>query len=113
NPLGTWPDLQMTRNIISFTMFGAVDPFAKLIAAYGGRITNQPNPGVPPASPGTTLTHWAYTHGGYNETEDYFAPNIQVWSLNKYPPTGDGSGSGWEDDSGGITISNVTVTYYE
>jgi len=116
NPVGTWPNLQMTRNTISFTMFGAVDPFAKLITLYGGRITTpslQPNPGVPPAGAGTTLRHWAYTHGGYNETEDYFVPNIQVWSLNKYPPTGDGSGSGWEDDSGGITISNVTVTYYE
>jgi len=106
---------QMTRNVIFFTMFGAVDPFAKLKADWGGRITTpsqQPNPGVPPAGAGTTLTHWCYTHGGYNETEDYMVPNIQVLSLNVYPPTGAGSGSGWEDDSGGITFSSVTVRYY-
>ena len=112
---GTWgtPDFRARRNMIFFTMFGAVDPFAKLIAAYGGRFPDQPNPGVPLDDSGSTLTLWVYTHGGYDETNDYWLPNIQVLSLNRYPPVGEGSGSGWEDDSGGVTFSNVTLKHYD
>jgi hypothetical protein len=120
-PVGTFgqPDYQGTRNITFFVMFGAVDPFAKLPAGWGGRLTSpsqQPNPGVPPAGAGTALTLWVDTHAGYDETNDYFLPNLQVLSLNRYPPTGGTapytSGSGWQDDSGGTTFNDVTITYY-
>jgi len=112
---GTWgeADYQDRRNMIFFAMFGAVDPFAKLPTKWGGRFPDQPNPGVPSDGAGSTLALWIYTHGGYHEMNDYWLPNIQVLSLNRYSPTGSGSGSGWEDDSGGITFSNVTLKYYD
>ena len=111
-PVGVWPDpIQSNRNIIFFTMFGALDPFAKLDIQNGRSIVSatQPNPGVPMEA-GTVLTAWCYTHGGYDEAEDYMLPNIQVLSLNRYLAAGL---SGWADDAGGVTISNVSAQYYD
>ena len=88
---------------------------AKFIADWGGKTVvgaAQPNPGVPLAGAGTTLSLWIDTGSGYDEANDYFVPILQVLSTNRYPPTGAGSGSGWQDDSGGMTCSNVTVVYY-
>lgn len=107
--------VDLTRNVTYFVMFGALEPFAKYPISWGGRSVvsaTQPNPGIPPAGAGTTLSLWADTGDGYDEANDYFVPILQVLSLNVYPPTGTGSGSGWEDDSGGMTCSNVTVAYY-
>ena len=68
----------------------------------------QPNPGVPPAGAGTVLSTWAFSHEGYDEVNDYFLPDLQALSLNQYT---DGQ-SGWEDDSGGVTFSNVKIEIY-
>jgi hypothetical protein len=69
---------------------------------------SQPNPGVAPASAGTRLSTWAYSHEGYDEANDYFLPDVQVLSLNAYA---DG-GSGWADDSGGVTFSDARIEIY-
>jgi hypothetical protein len=112
-PKGTWgqPDFQFTRNVLWFDIFGALEPFAKLIAAYGGRNIvdpNQPNPGVPKGGGGTVLSTWAFTHEGYDEVNDYLLPDIQVLSLNRYVPDDDG----WPDDSGGVSVSDVAIEVY-
>jgi hypothetical protein len=112
-PNGTYgqPDFQATRNTVWFSIFGALEPYAKFPAAWGGRSVidpNQPNPGVPPMGVGTRLSTWAYSHEGYDEVNDYFLPDVQVLSLNRYT---DGQ-SGWEDDSGGVAFSNVKIEIY-
>jgi hypothetical protein len=105
------PDFQMTRNTVWFDIYGALEPFAKFITAWGGRTVidlNQPNPGVPPEGAGTRLSTWAYSHEGYDEVNDYFLPDVQVLSLNAYA---DGA-SGWADDSGGVTFSDARIEIY-
>ncbi|HUT24242.1 MAG TPA: hypothetical protein VM492_07880 [Sumerlaeia bacterium] len=109
--VGPAPAYRFTRNIVWFDIYGALEAFAKLPTAWGGRSRvslTQPNPGVPPTGAGTTLTCYAYTHGGYDETNDYLLPDISVLSLNRYT---DGL-SGWQDDSGGVTFSDVKIEIY-
>ena len=103
--------LEVTRNTVWFDIFGALESFAKFPADWGGRTVvspTQPNPCVPPAGAGTTLSTWAYSHEGYDEANDYFLPDVQVLSLNRYT---DGQ-SGWQDNSGGVTFSDVTIEIY-
>jgi hypothetical protein len=109
--VGPAPDYRFMRNMVWFDIYGALEPFAKFITDWGGRSLvspTQPNPGVPPPGAGTTLYCYAYTHQGYDETNDYLLPDVSVLSLNRYT---DG-GSGWADDSGGIIFSDVAVNVY-
>jgi protocatechuate 3,4-dioxygenase beta subunit len=104
-------EVQYSRNVVWFDIYGALEPYAKLHAAWGGRNLvdpNQVNPGVPPAGEGAVLSTWAHTHEGYDEENDYLLPAVQVLSLNRYA-AGD---SGWQDDSGGITFSDVKIEIY-
>ncbi|HUT24382.1 MAG TPA: carboxypeptidase-like regulatory domain-containing protein [Sumerlaeia bacterium] len=108
---GGGSEVQYSRNVLWFDIYGALEPYAKLHAAWGGRNLadpNQLNPGVPPAGEGAVLSTWAHTHEGYDEENDYLLPAVQVVSLNRYA-AGD---SGWQDDSGGIAFSNVAIEIY-
>ena len=106
----TPPRFQFARNCKWFDIYGALEAYVKFPAEWGGQQPFQVNQsGVPLDVTGSTLSCWAYTHGGYDEPNDYLLPNISVLSLNRYPP---GSGSGWQDDEGGITFSNVRIEIY-
>lgn len=93
-------------NIIWFDMYGALVPFAKQPDYWAGRQSGQNPPGVPPDDAPVTASAWAYSHTVLGPNH-FFLPELSVQSQNFY--TDD---AGWEDDEGGVTITNVAVKAY-
>jgi hypothetical protein len=96
-------------NIIWFDMYGSLVPFGKMPSSWGswaGRQGDQVPPGVPPDDAAVTASVWAYSHeiSGANY---FFLPELSVQSQNFYVDD-----TGWEDDSGGVIITNVGVKAY-
>jgi len=95
-------------NIIWFDMYGALLQFAKQPDFWAGRLDggNQLPPGVPPDDAPVEASAWVWSHTVVGPN-NYLTPEYSVHSQNYY--TDD---AGWEDDAGGVTISNVEVRAY-
>jgi hypothetical protein len=92
-------------NIIWFDIFGALEPYAKQPDYWAGRQSGQNPPGVPPDDAPVTASVWLWSHT--QGPNCGLMPEVSVHSLNNYL-----NDAGWQDDDGGVTISNVGVNAY-